>query len=82
MSLGLGLKIYLRGAIYSNMVALATDLLCGGVFLFVLYFIYLVSHGSALMFGFLEFICLFANLSAKYHTVNFYSVPSPSFPQT
>jgi hypothetical protein len=33
MSLGFGPKIYLLGAmpLYSNMVALATDLLCGGV---------------------------------------------------
>jgi hypothetical protein len=57
MSLGFGPKIYLRGAIpiYLNMVASATNLLRGGVFPFGLYFVYLVSYGNALMFGFLEF---------------------------
>jgi hypothetical protein len=39
MIFGLGPKIYLRGAIplYSNMVALATNLLSGGLFPFELY---------------------------------------------
>jgi hypothetical protein len=39
MSFGIGPKIYLRGAIplYSNMVASAIDLLCGGLFPFELH---------------------------------------------
>jgi hypothetical protein len=43
MSFGLGPKIYLRGAIplYLNMVASATDLLCGGLFPFELHLLFI-----------------------------------------
>jgi hypothetical protein len=66
MSLGFGPKIYLRGVIplYSNMVALATDLLCGGVSHFGLLLHISCLYGNVLMFGyFLGFIWIFANMS-------------------
>jgi hypothetical protein len=66
MRLGFGPKIYLRGAIplYSNMVASATDLLCGGVFPFGLLLHISCLYGNVLMFGlFLGFIWIFANMS-------------------
>jgi hypothetical protein len=54
MSFGLGPKIYLRGAIpiYSKMVALTTDLLCGGLFPFGLHLPFIVFfNGNVFMFG-------------------------------
>jgi hypothetical protein len=65
MSLDFRPKIYLRGAIplYSNMVALDTDLLCGGVSHLVSYCISFVSMGMCSCLVLFGFICLFANMS-------------------
>jgi hypothetical protein len=59
MSLGFRPKIYLRGAmpIYSNMMALATDLFCGGVFSFGLHLhvFFLSQWESAHVWSYLPF---------------------------
>jgi hypothetical protein len=54
MIFGLGPKIYLRGAIplYSNMVALATNLLIGGLFPFEVHLHFIAFfYGNVFMFG-------------------------------
>jgi hypothetical protein len=65
MSLGFGPKIYLRGAIplYSNMVASATDLLCGGVSHLDSYCIFLVSMGMYSCLVLLDLFEFFTNMS-------------------
>jgi hypothetical protein len=72
MSFGFGPKRYLRGAIplYSNMVASATDLLSGGLFPFAPYLHFIAFQWECVhVWSYLIFICTFANMNTKYHSV-------------